>query len=149
MSIKQLVISILISSIVSTGLSFFLVKNYLEKQSKQVDNQKIESSASVLGGQPPSKKLIDSLCVEDVKKYCFNEISENRQDACLQDNIDLISASCRDKISNVRKSFASCEREIEKFCKSAGYGGGRMIRCLSDYYEELSNECKARVGKIN
>lgn len=98
--------------------------------------------------QAPSRPRspVDQSCQQDAEKLCGNETSENRRDACLQMNLEKVSSECRAKLESVRSSFAACEREIAKYCPQAGFGGGRMIRCLGDYYDDLSPGCQQRVG---
>lgn len=108
-----------------------------------------DSSATIPGfSQAVSRPRspVDQACQQDAEKLCGSEVSENRRDACLQENIKKVSSDCRSKLELVRSSFAACEREIAKYCPQAGYGGGRMIRCLGDYYDELSPGCQQRAG---
>jgi hypothetical protein len=40
-----------------------------------------------------------------------------------------------------------CSGDVEKFCQGIQQGEGRIAKCLAQHKEELSPDCKARLGE--
>jgi hypothetical protein len=42
---------------------------------------------------------------------------------------------------------AACQADVQKLCSSVQPGGGRIIACLKEHKEEVSDGCKQAIGK--
>ena len=45
-------------------------------------------------------------------------------------------------------AYAACKDDVQKFCKDVQPGGGRIIGCLKEHREEVSDACKARLAQM-
>ena len=45
------------------------------------------------------------------------------------------------------KALEPCRPDVEKFCRGVEPGAGRILGCLKDHREEVSDVCKARLAQ--
>ncbi|XP_020607607.1 Golgi apparatus protein 1-like isoform X2 [Orbicella faveolata] len=98
------------------------------------------------------KKMIKMFC-DDVKpSEIFSCLRTNKNDPNMEEG-------CRDMIikRQIRQSkdfkldpqlVKSCKRDVPKFCKDVNPGEGKMVECLKQHYERLSDECMAYVKRL-
>jgi hypothetical protein len=101
--------------------------------------QQTKSPAAGLG-------TVLQFCRSDAGKFCAQKTTASEQLECLHDHFDEVSSACGKLLQKMRDSFAPCKADIDKFCATAGYGGGRMIACLQAQSSQLSAACAKRVG---
>jgi hypothetical protein len=108
----------------------------------------------------PFEKL-GAACGEQVEKLCPDvEIGSGRILACLEKNKGKISGECNEARVNAQKQFDAqdergpfeklgieCGDEIEKLCSKIALGKGRLLACLEENQDKISEGCnKARVN---
>jgi len=42
---------------------------------------------------------------------------------------------------------AACQADVQKLCATVQPGGGRIVACLKEHKEEVSDGCKQAIGK--
>jgi hypothetical protein len=42
---------------------------------------------------------------------------------------------------------AACQADVQKLCAGVQPGGGRIVACLKEHKEEVSDGCKQAIGK--
>jgi D-serine deaminase-like pyridoxal phosphate-dependent protein len=42
---------------------------------------------------------------------------------------------------------AACQADVQKLCATVQPGGGRIVACLKEHKEEVSDACKQAIGK--
>ena len=92
-------------------------------------------------------------CMEELEKFCKDvKPGEGRIIKCLQDHDSELSAVCRDKVQSIMKRLEeakqACAPDIGKFCADVVPGGGRLIKCLTPHFDELTPTCKEKAGPI-
>lgn len=86
------------------------------------------------------------LCADDIEKFC-KEIKPGggRIMNCLKAHETELTASCREKMSELQGVIQGCEEacagDIARVCKEVQPGGGRIIKCLREHEKELSSAC--------
>lgn len=111
------------------------------------DNKKPELlSSKVIVQNSSVDPIAGKGCSFDEAKLCSHLSTALARDACLFDNIDKVSKECRLSLNQTILSFDNCSTEIKNHCSTAGFGGGRMLKCLKENSENLSELCKKRAG---
>lgn len=111
-------------------------------------------------------KRVMAVCAEDIINLCNVDDSEledvQKQDtvrlsSCLQDMAEMISnTTCKTLVHDYQKLAAedirfdvplaeACYEDRVKFCGSIKPGSARVIRCLSNQRDKLSDACRARL----
>lgn len=105
-------------------------------------------SGPVTAQESPCKKDIQRLC-GDVKP------GEGRIQACLKAHKDEISQECKDSLAAAAEKVkgkleavaAACKDDAAKFCPGIEPGEGRILKCLLEHKEELSEPCRKSMQK--
>lgn len=92
-------------------------------------------------------------CNEDIAKYCGDvQPGEVRIARCISENKDNLSVECREAITQVRQDaeaiFVSCHEDQNKFCADVEPGQGRIMRCMREHREQLSDQCRSEVERV-
>lgn len=89
-------------------------------------------------------------CADDIAKYCKDvKPGGGRLAKCLKDNEKQLSPACKASIEEskkkVQEAHQACSDNVQKYCKDAKPGQGRIVRCLKEHEKDLSPECKAKL----
>jgi len=92
-------------------------------------------------------------CMDELEKFCKDvRPGEGRIIKCLQEHDSELSGACRDKVQSVTKKLEeakqACAPDIGKFCKDVKPGDGRLIKCLTPHFEELTPACREKAGPV-
>jgi hypothetical protein len=109
----------------------------------------LATSASAAPAPPAEQKP----CMEELEKFCKDvHPGEGRIIKCLQEHDRELSSVCRDKVQSILKKLEdakqACAPDIGKFCADVVPGGGRLIKCLTPHYEELTPACREKAGPV-
>ena len=90
-------------------------------------------------------------CAEDMTKFCKDvQPGGGRIVACMKEHEKDLSAACKQHIAEVKErakeAQAACSDDVMKFCKDVQSGGGRILRCLKEHENDLSPDCKSKMG---
>ena len=95
-------------------------------------------------------------CRADVEKLCQGVERERGAIArCLKQNESALSTECKDamaksmeKAREKAKALAKvCKEDAEQYCKDVNPGRGRIVRCLQQNADKLSEACRAELPK--
>jgi len=103
---------------------------------------------SVSNAQNPCKGEIERLC-GDVTP------GGGRILHCLKAYEDKISPECKNQIEKTKKDMAksfqtwqqACERDAKRLCPNVPAGQGRILKCLQAHKNQMSPECRGKLGK--
>lgn len=106
-----------------------------------------------------AKADMDAACGDDLGKLC-KDVQPGRGALikCLHDNRDQLSQSCKDFMAKSRQHFMAhhprmaaaikaCQADRQKLCGDVKEGEGRVIACMKQHESELSDACKAAMGR--
>lgn len=101
----------------------------------------------------PTKVYADRPCKDDVAKYCGDvEPGEGRIARCIAKNKDKFSPECRAAMTKARQDveaiFVSCYEDQKKYCADIEPGQGRVMRCMREHREQLSDKCRSEVERV-
>lgn len=94
-------------------------------------------------------------CAEDYQAHCADvEPGEGRVLACMTKNKDQFSDKCQAQMDKgkkkVKKAFKNwkkyCADDQKKLCKGVKPGKGRILTCLKDSADDVSDDCKEHLG---
>lgn len=91
-------------------------------------------------------------CTDDAAKFCGDVQSGGGRlfMKCMREHENELSPACKERIAEMKKGLQefreACQDDTLKFCKDMKPGGGRVVKCLKEHENELSSECKARLG---
>jgi Cysteine rich repeat len=93
-------------------------------------------------------------CAADAQRLCKDvEPGQGRVAVCLKQHESELSAACQKRAASFREQVEqlteACKNDAQKFCAGVRPGGGRIVRCLQQHSDQLSNECKAQGDKMH
>jgi len=95
-------------------------------------------------------------CSKDVEQFCKDvQPGQGRLARCLKEHEAELSQECKaytaEKTGEIKQKVDTlknaCTKDVEQFCKDVQPGQGRLSTCLKEHESELSQECKALIGK--
>jgi hypothetical protein len=110
----------------------------------------------VVASVTDSVTATENPCLDDIKRLCGDvKPGQGRIQACLEEHKNEISPECKAKVSqaaeDVRDKLVevqkACSGDVDRFCKGVAVGEGRILKCLAEHKDELSQECKNAMGK--
>lgn len=116
------------------------------------------SSEAIVAAQSPQ-----TACKKDISTFCATvEKGEGRVIKCLQENIDTISEECRSSLSNMTTNqqqpsssqnkkgsqLSNCRSDITLYCSDVEKGEGRVLKCLKENKEKISDECNNALKEL-
>lgn len=89
-------------------------------------------------------------CAADREKFCSGvEKGGGQIVKCLKDNEAQLSAECkahRESVKGAMKDIhAACEDDVESLCGDVQKGKGRIMKCLKEKKDQVSETCKAEL----
>ena len=93
-------------------------------------------------------------CAEDYRNFCDGvQPGEGRIMNCFNQHRDELSVGCRTAFTNVIQTFvrqfvASCQLDVENNCQGVEPGQGRILRCLKNHDEEISQGCADLIERM-
>jgi hypothetical protein len=90
-------------------------------------------------------------CSGDVAKFCKDvQRGGGRIAKCLVEHEKELSPPCKQHIAEMKKRLKetaqACHDDALKFCKDVKQGEGRILQCLMEHQNDLSPECRERIG---
>ena len=121
----------------------------------------------VTGCQTAQKSPIETLvntvaigCEKELKSYCSNVVvGEGRVLACLFSHSEKLSGRCEyalyDAAAQLERFIAGlshvaneCNNDLEEYCGSVRAGEGRLIECLNEKKNTISNRCNQAMKEV-
>ena len=88
-------------------------------------------------------------CMAELERLCPGTGSGPARRQCVQDNENTLSRPCRQQLDamasriteDMQRFKAACRGDVKRFCRRAQPGGGGILQCLEEHYEEVSDAC--------
>jgi hypothetical protein len=98
----------------------------------------------------PANAQAQNPCAEDVAKFCKDvQPGGGRLANCLQAHESELSPVCKanhdQAKAKAKEAHEACADDVQKLCKDVKPGEGRIVRCLKDNSDRLSNECRDKL----
>jgi hypothetical protein len=87
-------------------------------------------------------------CRADVEKLCQGvERGKGAVARCLKEHEASLSSECKEAIARSREKARAlgkaCKEDAQQFCKDVNPGRGRIVRCLQQNADKVSQVCRA------
>jgi hypothetical protein len=88
-------------------------------------------------------------CMAELEKLCPGNQSGNARKKCFQDNEGKLSSACRQQLDamafrikeDMQNFKVACEADVRRLCRNVEPGAGRILQCLEENYQDVSNSC--------
>ena len=95
----------------------------------------------------------ENACKKDMETLCAGvEPGEGRLRKCMMENKDKFSTECKAQHEKMKEAMKdvheACHDDAEKFCGDVKKGRGRMIKCMKEHKDEVSQSCKDEMMKV-
>ena len=92
-------------------------------------------------------KRAHAACKADIEKFCHNvKPGGGRIIQCLKTHQAELSPACKQqgkKFNKMKGALkAACGADVERLCPQVKPGGGRILQCLREQKEQLSQSCR-------
>lgn len=92
-------------------------------------------------------------CKDDVEKLCPGiEKGDGRIARCLKEKESEVSAVCKEHRAKmkteVKEAHSACQADIEAHCASVEKGKGRIMKCLKENKDKLSESCRSSLSDV-
>jgi golgi apparatus protein 1 len=132
------------------------IQECLKAHKDEVSQECKDSIAKKAEAIQSKLEQVEKACSGDAQKFCKEvEPGQGRIMKCLMQHKAEVSQECRDTFikkaealeSKVKTMQKACSGDVQKFCKEVEPGQGRIMKCLMQHKAELSDPCKASMGK--
>ncbi|MGH7233608.1 MAG: cysteine rich repeat-containing protein [Nitrospiraceae bacterium] len=97
----------------------------------------------------PSDESLSPSCLAELEKLCPGNQSGAARKKCFEDNERKLSPACHRQLDamatrikeNMQQFKVACEADVKRLCRTIEPGGGRILQCLEDNYQEVSDGC--------
>jgi hypothetical protein len=110
------------------------------------------SLALALGSlAPAAASARGSACKADVQRFCSGvRPGGGRIVRCLRSHETELSEPCKAEREAVReraeKVHQACAEDAARLCKDVAPGGGRIVRCMRQHRDQVSEGCKTAMA---
>lgn len=125
------------------------------------------SQSNIVGQpEPGAHSRFYNQCRPDWQRFCITSTSENQALQCLLDRQQQVSDGCYEAMKQQMSSggnnstgsrspennrsdnpLQACQQDSQHLCKGIQPGGGRVMNCLLDHQNELSDACYSTLEK--
>ncbi len=98
----------------------------------------------------------ESPCKADYEKLCGDvKPGGGRIMECLKEHKDELSPECKTFLENKKAEIMEkvqhvqekCKSDVDKLCSGVEPGGGRILKCLLQHKDELTEDCRNALHK--
>jgi len=108
-----------------------------------------QPSRANLGERFPAHKGLAPECMAELERLCPDTAGGANRRTCFQAKESHLSGACQSQLQamavrikqGVTSFKSACEPDIRQFCADVNPGGGRILQCLEDRYQEVSDPC--------
>lgn len=101
-----------------------------------------------------AKKIAEVKCDAEVQQYCPDSLAGEDRRRCVMQRFKRLDASCQQIVQErlVRWKEAdgykvACVVEVKRFCRTVPAGDGRVLQCLQEHEQDLSESCYQSLPK--
>ncbi len=117
------------------------------------------ASVTTLGGlsvprDGRARQIAEVKCDAEVQRYCPDSLSGEDRRHCVMQRFKRLAPSCQQIMQQrlVRWKEAdgyklSCAVDVRRFCRTVSPGDGRILQCLQEHEQDLSEACYQTLPK--
>lgn len=115
----------------------------------------VKTPAVVAPLDPRAAQVARLRCDVEVERLCSDSAEGPARKQCLEKRAQQLPMSCQQQL---RERFVkwkeehgrlttACQTDMKRFCSATRLGGGRMLQCLQEHAQELSDRCYETLPK--
>lgn len=101
-----------------------------------------------------ARKIAEVKCDAEVQQYCPDSLEGEDRRRCVMQRFKRLDASCQQIVQQrlVRWKAAdgyksACLADVKRFCRTVPAGDGRVLHCLQEHEQDLSEGCYQSLPK--
>lgn len=116
-------------------------------------------SATVRGGlsvplNSRARKIAEVKCDAEIQQYCPDSLEGEDRRRCVMQRLKRFDASCQQIVQQRLVRWkeadgykAACAMDVKRFCRSVPAGDSRVLQCLQEHEQDLSEGCYLSLPK--
>lgn len=101
-----------------------------------------------------ARKIAEVKCDAEIEQYCPDSLAGEERRRCVMQRFKRLDASCQQIVQQrlVRWKEAdgyrvACAEDVKRFCRTVPVGDGRVLMCLQEHEQDLSESCYRSLPK--
>ncbi|MBX3301975.1 MAG: cysteine rich repeat-containing protein [Nitrospira sp.] len=101
-----------------------------------------------------ARKIAEVKCDAEIQQYCPDSLAGEDRRRCVMQRFKRLDVSCQQIVQErlVRWKEAdgykvACVVEVKRFCRTVPAGDGRVLQCLQEHEQDLSESCYQSLPK--
>jgi hypothetical protein len=101
-----------------------------------------------------ARKIAEVKCDAEIQQYCPDSLAGEDRRRCAMQRFKQLDASCRQIVQErlarwkeVDGYKAACVVDVKRFCRTVSAGDGRVLQCLQEHEQDLSEGCYQSLPK--
>jgi len=101
-----------------------------------------------------ARKIAEVKCDAEIQQYCPDSLTGEDRRSCVMQRVKRFDASCQQIVQQrlVRWKEAegyrvACVVDMRRFCRTVRAGDGRVLQCLQEHEQDLSEGCYQSLPK--
>ena len=126
--------------------------------SQPMDSGGSRASSTIGGLSVPTevraRQIAEVKCDAEVQQYCPDSLTEEQRQQCVAQRMKQLQLPCQEIVrqrlvrwKEAEGYKASCAEDVRRVCRGVKPGDGRVLTCLQDHAQELSEGCYQSLPK--
>jgi hypothetical protein len=101
-----------------------------------------------------ARQVTEIKCEAEIQQVCPESLTGDDRRQCVEVRLKQVSASCRQTIrrrlvrwTEIHQSQAACLEDVNRYCRDVQPGDGRLVQCLQDHAQSVSDRCYQTLPK--
>jgi len=101
-----------------------------------------------------TKQVAEMKCEADLQQSCPEDLPDDERRRCMEQRAKRVPAACqamiRQRLVRWKEStgdLPACAEDAKQFCADLPPGDGRVLQCLQDHAQDVSDRCYAALPK--
>ncbi|BCA57012.1 putative Exported protein [Nitrospira sp. KM1] len=127
--------------------------------SDAVENRTADQKSAYASGSIPTDPRVSQItklkCAAEIEQLCPDSTDGTSRTRCLERRAKKLDSSCQAQLQERfvkwkderTRMFAACDMDIKRFCRLVRPGEGRVLQCLQDHTQDVSDRCYGTLPK--
>ncbi len=109
---------------------------------------------SAIPGNSRTRQIAEVKCEAEVQQYCPDSLTGDARRRCVAQSIKRLNPACqqivRQRLVRWREAEGyrlACVEDVKRVCLTIEPGDGRILQCLQEHEQDLSEECYQSLPK--
>ena len=123
-----------------------------KKSDAPIIAERLGDSANVIDAR--AKQVAEIKCEAEIQQVCPESLTGDDRRQCVEARLKQVSVSCQQTIrrrlvrwKESHQSQAACLEDVKRYCRDVQPGEGRLVQCLQDHAQSVSDRCYQTLPK--